>query len=212
MSSTLATLQAIVLKALGGRDDSDSITLVQFNLNAATVVAAAIFKPPELEKQTTQVLTAGSTYLDVTGLADFLSVLTLYNNTAAVRMWPFSFEVWQTLVKPLSVGSTRYYTNVGNLLYVKDVPSADQELDISYLTHPPYMTNSSDAVGFDNYDSFIVNLALQLSWAFLEETESSNLFNAIVSFLTPFLGRQSLDTNIIETVLAKIRATYPKGA
>jgi hypothetical protein len=212
MPSTFVALQNIVLPALGDRDDSDTLTIAKFNINTAAVVAAAIFKPPELEKQTTVTLSAGSSYYDVSGLTDFLSLLALYNNTDSIRMWPFSFEVWQVLVRTLSVGSTRYYTNRGNLIYVKDVPSVDKVFDISYLTHPPYMTNSSDSVGFDNYDSFITSLAIQLSWASLEEAESSNLFASITAFLVPFLGKQALDTNTIEMVLAKLRPTYPKSA
>ena len=178
MASTLADLQGLVVKGLGGRDDSTALTVITACLNYAITLAALLFEPPELRKQSNFIVPSGNTCVMVTPLTDLLDIQTVYSPATGSKIWYIPWESWD-IILPLVVGSVRYFSIFGDRFYIRDTPSEDTTLWVSYSTYPGKLVNSTDSVGFDHHDSYLVSVALGICWAFFEEGESAGVLQKV---------------------------------
>jgi len=178
MSSTLQDLQALVIKGLGGRDDTTALSVINACLNYAITLAALIFEPPELREQSNLVVPSGDAYVSIASLTDLLDFITAYNSTDSNKMWYIPWESWYVIL-PTTIGSVKYFSIFGDRLYVKDTPSADTTLSVSYSTYPAKLTQLTDQVEFDYHDSYLVSVALGIAWAFFEEGDSAGVMQKV---------------------------------
>lgn len=184
MSSSLSALRIIMQKGLGGRDDSTANTVIDACLNYATTLAALLFDPPELLTQGNLTVSANSNNANLANLANYFDVKTVYNYTDSAKMWYIPWEMWETIV-PANVGSTKYFTNLGDTMYVKDTPSSNKVITVSYAAYPSLMSNSNDTVDFDHHDSFIISTALGIAHAFFEKGGTTTIEQAMNSVALP---------------------------
>ena len=180
MASTLQELQSLVIKGLGGRDDSVAISVINASLNYAITLAALIFEPPELREQNNLVISGSSSYVSIGSLTDLLDLQTVYNSTDSNKMWFIPWESWYVIL-PTTVGSVKYFSVFGDRLYVKDTPSGNKTLLVSYSTYPAKLVNLTDELGFDYHDSYIVSVALGIAWAFFEEGETAGVMEKVAN-------------------------------
>ena len=178
MASTLGDLQGLVVKGLGGRNDSTALTVINACLNYAITLAALLFEPPELREQGNLIVSNGNAYVSVASLTDLLDIQTVYNSTGSNKMWYIPWESWYVIL-PAAIGSVKYFSIFGDRFYVKDTPSADTTFLVSYSTYPGKLVNSTDPVGFDYHDSYLVSVALGICWAFFEEGESAGVLQKV---------------------------------
>jgi len=184
MPSSLSTLETLVRKGLGGRDDSAADTVIGACINYAILLAAILFEPPELLIANNVTVSANSNNANIsTYLADQLDVKGVWNNTGSFKMWYIPWEVWETIV-PANVGAVKYFTTFGDKIYVKDTPSANTVLAVSRSTYPSDVSNGNDTIGFDHHDSFIVSTAITIARAFFEKADVGKAMDTITLPLT----------------------------
>jgi len=187
MSSTFATLQALVGINLGGRDDADTTAIIKAAINYAVLVAALTFEPPELKTSGNLTVTGGNDSVSLNGLTRWLDVVKIWNTTDSMPMGFIPFELWDVIV-PTVVGSTRYYSIFGDTLFVKDKPGVNKVLKLFHATYPAKLVNTGDTLEFDHHDSYIVSVATGLSWAAFEEGESAGVWQKIGELVSmPFM-------------------------
>lgn len=197
MGTSLADFQALVIKGLGGRDDSVALAVINASLNYAATLAALIFEPPELREQSNLTVTGGSSYVSISSLTDLLDIQAIYNTTDSSKMWFVPWESWHVIL-PASVGSVKYFSIFGDRLYVKDTPSVNKTLEVSYSTYPAKLVNSADTLEFDYHDSYIVSVALGIAWAFFEEGESAATMKAVADVISLPLSLGARARQVIE--------------
>ena len=184
MSSSLSALRILMVKGLGGRDDSTANTVIDACLNYASTLAALLFEPPELQTKANLTLLANNSNISLSNLTDRLDIKSVYNSTDSAKMWYIPWESWEILV-PSNVGGTKYFSIFGETLYAKDTPSANKVLNIGYSTYPSLMSNANDTVDFDHHDSFIISTALGIAWAFFEKGKTTTIEQAMNSITIP---------------------------
>jgi len=181
--STLATLQALVVEGLGGRNNPGSVTVIQAALNYAATLAALVFNPSELEKQVGLVVVGGNSSVSTATLVRQLEIRSVWNATDAIKMWSVPYELWNTIV-PVVVGSTKYFSEYGAMLYIRDAPVTNKTLTVSYGAYPSLLVNPTDVLEFEDHDSYIVSVALGICWVFLEEQGSAALAQKLAELAT----------------------------
>ena len=184
MPSNLSSLESLMSKGLGGRDDTAAMAVIDACLNYAITLAALLFEPPELLEQSNLTITANNSNVSIGTLTDLLDVKAIYNNTDGNKMWFIPWESWY-IVLPANVGAVKYFSIFGESLYVKDTPTVNKVLAVSYSTYPSKLSSAGDIVEFDYHDSFIVATALGIAWAFFEKGKSTTVEGAISMITLP---------------------------
>lgn len=179
MPSSLSTLETLVRKGLGGRDDSAANTVIDACINYSATLAALLFEPPELLTQANLTVLANNSNVSLSTLTRHLSIKSVYNSTNSTKMWYIPWETWEAVI-PANVGSTKYFSILGETLYVKDTPSANKTLSVGYNTYPSTMSNSNDTVSFDYHDSFIVSAAIGIARAFFDKADTGKAMDTII--------------------------------
>lgn len=185
MPSSLSSLQTLCVKGLGGNDSSEAITAINASINFATLLAALLFEPPELLISGNLTVLSDQNSVSTTTLTNLLTIKTVYNSSDGNKMWFVPWESWYILV-PSSVGSIKYYSLLGQTLYVADTPTSSKLLAIGYSTYPSSLSGSSDTLSFDHHDSFIVSTAINLAWSFFEKGRTVDIDKVISSITQPF--------------------------
>jgi hypothetical protein len=169
MPSSLSTLEALVRKGLGGRDDDAANIVIDASINYSTLLAAILFEPPELMMANSITILANANSANISSyLTNHLDVKSVYNSTGSCKMWCVPWEGWEIVV-PANVGAVKYFTIFGDTIYVKDTPVANTVLAISCSAYPSDVVNGTDTISFDHHDSFIVSTALGIARAFFEK-------------------------------------------
>jgi len=197
MATALGDLQGLVVEGLGGRNDSTTLTVINACLNYAITLAALLFEPPELREQGDLVVSGGNAYVSVASLTDLLDIQTVYNSTVGSKMWYIPWESWYVIL-PATIGSVKYYSIFGDKFYVKDTPSANATLSVSYSTYPSKLVNLTDPVEFDHHDSYLVSVALGICWAFFEEGESAGVLQKVADVVSIPLSLGAKARQVIE--------------
>jgi len=195
--SNLQDLQGLVIKGLGGRDDSVALAVINACLNYATTLAALIFEPPELREQGNLTVTGGNSSVSLSTLTKLLDLQTVWNTTDSLKMWFIPWESWYVIL-PSSVGKTKYFSIFGDSLYVKDTPSVNKTLLVSYTNYPTTLVNLTDVLEFEHHDSYIVTVALAICWAFFEEGESSGVLQKAADAIAMPLSLGAKARQVIE--------------
>lgn len=186
MSSTLLTLKNLVYTNLG-RDSSDSAAalIVPATINYAISAIAAIFKPAELHTNNNISITPGNPSVSISSI-DYLDIIRVYNSTDSIEMLFIPFELWEILVPTQTV--VKYYSLFGDTLYVKMTPTGDKTFILYYLKHPTTLSNDTDTVDFDHFDSYIVAIASAITFAAFEEGDTVDIWAKVAEVLNiPFL-------------------------
>lgn len=204
--STLTDLQTIVFKALG-RSDTDTTTLTTAALNYAAVLAALTFEPPELTGNTTVQVTGASNYVSISSVTNLLDLRSVYNSTDSKNMWFIPWDLWYAFF-PTTVGSTKYYSLFGQLIYVRDTPVVNKDLLIHYTKYPTTMVSASDELGFDHHDSYIVSVATGIVWAFYEESESAGTMGKMAEFVSQPLSLGARARGILAGEKASLESVF----
>uniref|UniRef100_A0A6M3KB56 Uncharacterized protein n=1 Tax=viral metagenome TaxID=1070528 RepID=A0A6M3KB56_9ZZZZ len=177
MPSTLLTLRTAVTDALGNTG-TKAVTWADRALNYAQLLAALIFDPPELKVTDDLTLAISGSSVSLSTLTRLRAIETIYNSTSSKRMWPLSWDKWYILA-PATVGDAIYYCRRSETLHTAPIPTVANTLRTHYYKYPAALTVTDDTLDFDNHDSFIVNAAIKLAWAFQEETENVDMMNKV---------------------------------
>jgi hypothetical protein len=179
MPSSLSTLEALVRKSLGGRDDSTANIVIDSCINYSILLAAILFEPPELLIASNITVSANSNSANIsTYLSNQLDIKSVWNNTGSFKMWYIPWESWETIV-PANVGAVKYFTMFGDKIYIKDTPSANTVLAVSHSTYPADVANGNETISFDHHDSFIVSTAITIARAFFEKADIEKAMSTI---------------------------------
>ena len=203
----LQTFQDLVVKGLGNRSDTDTAVVVKAAINFAISLAALVFNPKELQKQTTLIVTGGDSYTAVAPLTRLLNIQTVQNTTDSNRMWYIPREDWNVIL-PSSIGTTKYYTLFGSSLYVKDTPTSNKYLVVDYCEYPAPLVNAGDTVEFELYDSYITSTAMAICWAFYEEGGSAGIMQKINELATIPLALSAEGRYFIEKQKTGLQAVF----
>ena len=177
--SSLQTLQDLVQINIGGRDDASAVTVMKAAINYASILAALVFEPPELKAISNLTVTGGSDNTSFSSLTQLLDILTVYNTTDSCVMWFVPYEQFEIII-PASVGKTKYYTVFGETIYVKDTPSVNKTLKLTYSNYPTTLVNPTDELEFEWHDPYIVGVASGICMAAFEEGESAQTWQGVV--------------------------------
>lgn len=113
---------------------------------------------------------------------NLLDIIKVYNKTGAYKLDFIPYEYWDTII-PSALDELKYWTLFGNTLYVKNTPSTNKYLTISYTTYPVPLTDETQSLPFAHYDSFIVSSATSIAWAIFEEQDPSTMWASIANFV-----------------------------
>ena len=181
----MLTLQNIIDSIqvrFGGRNDAPAISTYKEAANYASILGVLLFSPSELHLEGTIALTTGSSSVTLTTLTRLLAIHTIWNATISSPLLYIPVDLWQIIV-PTSLSEPKFYTRRGNMLLVKAAPSTNHSLQIIHSAYPPVMANSSDPLGFEQHDSFVISVATGLTFAAFEEGETVEIWAKVAEFL-----------------------------
>jgi len=181
--STLSDFRALIKAAFGGRADTDALLVTDAAINYAATLAALVFEPYELKAANSLVIPGSSSSVSFSSLTNLLDILAIYNQTDSNLMWFVPYELWEVIV-PSSVGSTKYFSVFGGSVYVKDTPSGNKTLTVSYSKYPTKLVNATDSLEFTQHDSYIVSTASAIVFAAFEEAETAQMWQAVANAIS----------------------------
>jgi hypothetical protein len=197
MPSTFSTLYGYITDAIG-QADTLGVNLAKRGVNFGQLLAALLFRPPELHAVGSLAVSGSSASLS--GLSTRLhDIKAVYNSTGACNVWLIPYDKWKVIV-PSGETYIKFYTRFGNTLYVNQ-PSASNTLSISYFNVPTSLSNDATQIDFDNYDSFITAIGTRFAFACIEEGESSELFQKVGDAFSIPLAMGTKIRNEIEEAL-----------
>lgn len=204
MSSTLTTLQGYVTDALGAAD-TVSTSLATRGINLGQLLAALLFKPPELQTSGNVTVSAAGTSVSLSTLTGLHSVITVYNTTGSCPCHMVTREKWDLII-PTFTGTVyvRFYNRLGSTLYV-NAPTGDNVLLVKYFKLPTTLTAGGQTLDFDNYDYFITEVATRYAWACKEEPDSSKVF---ADLMAEYTQAYSVGGKLREEVQEALKSGY----
>lgn len=186
--SNLATLRSLVQTATA-RYDSNMQTFIDRAINWAMLTAAVLFKPTELYEIGYVVVPSGNWQANLAngiayGSDGIVSIESMSWGTGN-QILPLPLSYMWTLTGPRSAGYPKYWSwRSGYILIFDKFPANDLTVEVRYVKTPEYLTSNSSNVAFGGYDGLIVSLATKLTFAAMEEVESSNVWSDLVKEFT----------------------------
>lgn len=186
--SNLATLRSLVQTATA-RYDSNMQTFIDRAINWAMLTVAVLFKPVELYEIGYLTVPAGNWQANVAsginyGADSVISIESMHWGSGN-QILPIAFRHLWTLTSSRVQGYPKYYSwRSGTTLIFDKFPANDVVVELRYIKAPEYLTSNSSNVAFGGYDALIVSLATKLTFAAMEEVESSNVWSDLVKEFT----------------------------
>lgn len=205
---TLAQLRNIVTTNLG-KNDSDTVTLVDEALNTAAICVAAAFDPPELSSNKALNI-AGSQDITSAVIPNFMEFVKIRNNTSNMAMGFIPWELWDHIIP--SVNQTKYYSWYGQTLYVaRNATGPITNIQLYYRQYPARMVSDSNTLGFENFDGLVTAVATAIVWAAYEEVEASKLQADVFTQLGAAASISETRKKIIQGALTDFEEAFLKG-
>lgn len=181
MPRTLTEVREDVLRNVARTGDAVASSMADLAINAGIEMIWLLFDLPESRTLGTITFNSGEKELLVGPTKKLLNILTADNTTDDIPMGFIPLDLIDTICP--SDGIVRFYSRDGDSFLVRDTPSKTTIIEIRYTTHPPRLTDGSQFIPFNGYDSQLVAVATAITWACLEEVESSDLWNKVAQAL-----------------------------
>jgi len=174
--TTFKELKAEVQGALGGIDTTTANLAVARGVNAGVQAAAFLFNPHQLQVSGTLTASAGSGSVSMSSLTGLLLINSVYSQSTGERVHRLRFTDLDMPWVPTS-GRILFYSDRGGELYYR--PKADETLLVYYLKRPDRLVDDTDEYPFDGHEEFVISFASAYAWGYVEEDESSQMWQRI---------------------------------
>lgn len=180
--STFGTIKTSVYYKIARDDDeAEAKAFVEDGINAAQLLAALVFKPPEMQKSGNVTVSAGGSSVSLSALTTLHTIYTVYNNASSKPVVFIPYDRWNFIL-PLTAPTTAYVeyaSRWSNTLYVSPAPTADNILTLNYFALPAVMDDDADELEIVNHDPWIIAIATSYAFACMEEKEAADIWATI---------------------------------
>lgn len=166
--TTRLELTEEVLEAIGRPDDAAAKAYAVRGINAGIITVGLLFEPPELRTDGTLTALTTQNHVDMSTLTRLLRVDVVWNSTGSIHVWPLPFRLLQVLNLPSS-GNVEYYSQFGNTMYYKPIPTVAETLNVFYVQQPARLTDDTDLYPFEMHEDVVLAIGIEIAFGFLEE-------------------------------------------
>lgn len=219
-TKTLGDFRTLVYDNLA-RSDTVAIRSVDEAINAAAILAAVLFDPPELRTNVEVALAPGGTSqsLASASFTNPMAITSIYNVTDSEPLWFIPIELWDIII-PTSLTTLKFFSVEGLTIWFKAAPSVATTLKYRYRRYPTWLTNVGDMLDFYYHDEWITATASGLAMATFEEDAMATMWGSVSSTIGTYLLAaantrgmvQGQKTSLIQhPVVSTIGTTAAKG-
>jgi len=181
MARTLKNLRDEIIINLGGRDDADSLIIINSCVNAAIEAVCLYHDLPAGKSLGRLTYSTGVDELLIATSAKLMDVVTATNETDDIEMGFLKLEDLDRIVPSGSI--VRFYSRDGDAILVRPTPTKETTVLLRYSTYPSRLTLDAETLPYEGHDGLTASIATTIAWASFEEVDSSTLWAKISEIL-----------------------------
>lgn len=187
MARTLGNLVDDILRNIGRVGDPVATQIARQAVNMGVEIASLAFDIPENRRIGTITYGVGIDELLIVSPTKVNDIIGVKNLTDNKVMGFIPLEALDLIVPTGNI--VRFYSRDGNALLVRPTPTKTTKVLVRYSVFPERLTELNQSLPFEGYDGYVLSLAMAVTWACFEETESAATWTeATRMFGVPYLS------------------------